>query len=100
MLTDPRSVQTIGGVTPGAARIALPESVVSPSECKFGINIESPMDSGSKPTRSKTTSVGGDDYPTAKGGVPSVRALILYLYVVTYYHPDSLPRCVPGPIAK
>ena len=94
----------MGGATPGAAKIALPESVVSPSECKFGINIESPTDSSSKPTRSKAvsrqSSVGGDD-PTAKGGVPLVCALTLHLRMVTYYHPDSpLPGYVPGPIAK
>lgn len=97
----------MGGATPGAAKIALPESVVSPSEFKFGINIESPTDSGSKPARSKAASKVsrqssvGDDQATAKGGVPSVRALTLDLFLVTDYHSDSpLPRHVPGPIAK
>lgn len=65
------------GPTPGAARIALPESVASPSEFRFGINVEPPTTSESK-TRSKAASrvstSKDDDRATARGDVPAVSA--------------------------
>ena len=46
----------MGGLTPGAAKIALPESVASPSEFRFGINVESPSAGDLKELRSMAAS--------------------------------------------
>jgi hypothetical protein len=72
----------MGGVTPGAAKIALPESVASPSEFRFGVNVESPTSAGDfkdlqkmSPSRTSHRSSGGKEDElgsVAKGDVPTV----------------------------
>jgi hypothetical protein len=72
----------MGGITPGAAKIALPESVASPSEYKFGINVESPTSAGDlkdlqkmSPSRTSHRSSGGKEdelASVAKADVPAV----------------------------
>jgi len=86
----------MGGVTPGAAKIALPESVASPSEFRFGINVESPTSAGDlkelrtmSPSRVSRRSSGAKDderVSVSKGDVPTVSIHSLHIYAaVTYF---------------
>jgi hypothetical protein len=86
----------MGGLTPSAAKIALPESVASPSEFRFGINVESPSSGGEGKDRSqaqsrasrRSTGAKDDERATAtKGDVPTVSALSSHKYIIMTYFP-------------
>ena len=73
-------------MTPGAAKIALPESVASPSEFRFGINVESPTSAGDMkelrsmaPSRTSRRSSGTKD--DVKGDIPIVSVYSSHSYV-------------------
>ena len=85
----------MGGLTPSAAKIALPESVASPSEFRFGINVESPSsgegkDRSQAQSRASRRSSGAKDDERAtvtKGDVPTVSTHSSHKYTTMTYSP-------------